>query len=590
MRMFLQNLIALPLGLARRGRRALKRLGCGCLLTILLILAALATLFALLINRVAAAPTPTPTPAPAEAMPLALCLLLDESVSNTTLAGLGSDPAGLRHDAARFLITYLGVDAPGDAATPHEICLIHFGSTADLTLPLTPLTPAGRAALLSRLIPPEPLGWTDHLAALILAIDTAAHAADRAPVLVLFTDGKSDWDDATPVDRDAYLTALRAQGHRLAGLGGRLFIVLLANEATDSDPEIAAVWKPLWQEMAAASDGGRFYEVRRPEDLTAVYHEIVAHLTGHLVAPPVIDVTAAAAPTRHTILVEPGLAGLTLVIAKSDPTTNAQIFLPDGRRLSASSTDVRHDRSDGATGEEVWQVANPPPGLWAVLLHGRGRVLVWKDVRLASPPPTAKPATPTATPTPAPIPATPTITATSPLPLAPARLPATPLPLPALTPTAAGHDGPDTAGRRLWLLLPLAVGAGLALLRRRRPAIVSGALRVLVAGKEEWIDLEALNRPRLTVGSPPADVFLPIETRFTLASRRAGRAVEIVLHAGNDALRLLFINGRPPAPEQPLHDMDLIRCGDLRLRYENLALRPADAWIDRADDLEPLNY
>ncbi len=36
--------------------------------------------------------------------------------------------------------------------------------------------------------------------------------------------------------------------------------------------------------------------------------------------------------------------------------------------------------------------------------------------------------------------------------------------------------------------------------------------------------------------------------------------------------------------------MDLIRCGNLRLRYENLALRPTDAWIDRADDLEPMNY
>lgn len=570
--------------LPHRAGRRLGRLIFGCLLLIFLLAAGCGLLAAIMIERAGAAPS-LPTDAP-----LCAYVLLDESVSNSSLGGIGSDPSSLRHEATRLLVSYLGIDAAQVASlASHRVALVHFGTTAQLTMPLTTLDTAGRVALLAQLAPSEPLGWTDHLAALTLAFnDATAHAVDCVPVIILFTDGKSDWDNAAAVDHDAYLAALRAQGRRLARLGGRLFIVLLANEATDADPEIAAVWKPLWQELAAVSDGGRFYEVRRPEDLTAVYHEIVADLTGHLVAPPVIDVTAAATPVRHTIPVEPGLAGLTLVIARSDPATVAQVFLPDGRRLDASSAGVRHAGGDGATVEEVWQIANPPPGLWAVLLHGQGRVLVWKDVRLASPTATAT-AIP-ATPSPTPVPATATPVATASLPLAPERPPATPLPLPTLTPMVVSGDGRPSAGRWLWLLLPSAVAGGVVLRLRHRPPIVSGALRVLGAGQEEWIDLEALNRPRLTIGSAPADVVLPIETRFTLAPRRAGRAVEIVLRADNDALRPLFVNGRPPAPDQPLRDMDLIRCGDLRLRYENLALRPADSWIDRADDLEQLNY
>jgi len=36
--------------------------------------------------------------------------------------------------------------------------------------------------------------------------------------------------------------------------------------------------------------------------------------------------------------------------------------------------------------------------------------------------------------------------------------------------------------------------------------------------------------------------------------------------------------------------MDIIRCGDLRLRYENLALRAVDALSGPVEDLEQLTY
>lgn len=572
---------ASTLGLGRRGRRALGRIGCGCLLAVLLVVAALVALITLLVSRATAAP-PLPTD------PLTIYLLLDESISNTGLGGSGSDPTGLRHEAARLLISYLGVDSADSPVAPHEVALIHFGSTARLTQPPTALGEAGQTALLARLAPPEPMGWTDHLVALTLAVDDAAtRACDCAPVLILFTDGKSDWDDATAVDHDAYLADLRAQGRRLADMGGRLFIVLLANEATDADPEIGAIWKPIWQEMAAVSHGGRFYEVRRPEDLMGVYHEIIAAITGHVVAPPALDVAVSTTPVRHPITVEPNLAGLTLVIAKSDPATVAQVFRPDGRRLSASSAGVRYAGGDGAAGQEVWQIEQPPAGQWLVLLSGAGRVLVWKDVRLASPTPTA---VPTLSPTPAPTlpPATPIAPAAVLVLSSPTFAPATPRAAATLVAAPVTPIEHAPAASWLWLLLP-ALGAVLFLRLRRRPLLVSGALRVLGEG-EQPIDLESLHRSRLTVGAPPADVVLPASARFSLAPRRAGEAIEVVLRVDDGDLRLLSVNGRPPVPDQPLRDMDIIRCGDLRLRYENLALRAVDALSGPVEDLEQLTY
>lgn len=572
---------ASTLGLGRRGRRALGRIGCGCLLAVLLVVAVLVALITLLVSRATAAP-------PLLTDPLTIYLLLDESISNTGLGGSGSDPTGLRHEAARLLISYLGVDSAASPAAPHEVALIHFGSTARLTQPPTALGEAGRAALLTRLAPPEPMGWTDHLAALTLALDTiAADTAGRAPVLILFTDGKSDWDDATAVDHDAYLADLRAQGRRLADMGGRLFIVLLANEATDADPEIGAIWKPIWQEMAAVSHGGRFYEVRRPEDLMGIYHEIIAAVTGHVTAPPALDVALSTTPARHPITVEPNLAGLTLVIAKSDPATVAQVFRPDGRRLSASSAGVRHAGGDGPAGQEVWQIEQPPAGQWLVLLSGAGRVLVWKDVRLASPTPTATPAALSPTPSSTLPPPNPTTRAAAPVPSPPSAIP-TPSRAAATLVPPVGPVARAPAASWLWLLLP-ALGAVFFLRLRRRPLLVSGALRVLGEG-EQPIDLESLHRSRLTVGAPPADVVLPASARFSLAPRRAGDAVEIVLRVDDGDLRLLSVNGRPPAPDQPLRDMDIIRCGDLRLRYENLALRSVDALSGPVDDLEQLTY
>jgi hypothetical protein len=587
MRALLEYLWSSLTVLPGRFARALRRLGCGCLLTLLLILIAFIALLAALVAATSAAAHETNTT-------YALYLLLDESNSMSDKGGLGSDPLELRVDAARLLISYLGVDS-GDAVArdaAHAAAIIHFGAQPRLSAPLTPLDDAGRRALLERLASPDMLGWTDPLAALTLAReDMARSAAGRRPSVLMLTDGKGEWDEtANPTSLDAYLTALRAEGARLANDGVPLFIILLANEATDADPDIETVWKPLWREMAARSPSGHFYEVRTVADLMPLYHDIVAALTGHVVAPPVVAVDDPDA-ARYPIAVEAGLAHLTLVIALSSPDARAQVFLPDGRRLTPTLPGVRFAGGAGLGAEEVWAIETPPAGDWLVLLDGPGRVMVWKDVLTWPTPTPTQPASPTPSPTvvapptrPSPT-AGPTATGTAVVLLPVATPPVTiasaaPQLIPPLTP-APGRQA------SLWLSgIGLGVGGvavALAVWRRRaqRP-LVAGVLRPLEPMSDSGlvIDLDALRRRRVLVGAPPADVVLetcrPGGQRFAIFPGRPTADGHEMMLSVLGAPHVL-VNDRPVAGDHTLRDMDVISCGPAALRYENLRLRPA-AW------------
>jgi hypothetical protein len=107
----------------------------------------------------------------------------------------------------------------------------------------------------------------------------------------------------------------------------------------------------------------------------------------------------------------------------------------------------------------------------------------------------------------------------------------------------------------------------------------------------EPIDLEALARPRLTLGAPPADVVLSgFAARLEIAPGRVlddGHEMLLCRSAGDDTAAVL-VNGRPLDGIHSLADMDVIACGPVTLRYENLRLRPA-AWAAPRDDEYPLS-
>jgi hypothetical protein len=422
----------------KAGYRRAKRRLTGCCLAILLgLLLACGALFGLSFYLARRAGAQGPDAASLEVM-----LLVDNSNSMWEKSGVGSDPDLLRIEAARLFITYLGVDSRGPA---HRLGMIFFGGQAQLVVPPTPLADDARRAEIYQLIADPPrMGWTDPQAALELAAETlrTSDAASVARAVVLLTDGKPEWSTSPTAQEQAEAIArLRETGARFAADDVPLFIVLLQNEATDADPEIEEVFVPLWQAMARTTPPGRFFRARRSEDLLDIYHEIVVALTGRQTSGVVVQ-TQVQAETLEQIPIEPGLAQVTFVIRKSDPSLQVRILRPDGQPLTPDVPGVRYGgqpeaRLSSTVGsrEEVWAVDNPEPGDWQIHINGQGTVTVWKDFYPA-------PATPTPSATHTPTPS-PTFTPTaSPTPTPTLSPTATRTPSPTVTPTSTPTPGP----------------------------------------------------------------------------------------------------------------------------------------------------
>jgi len=546
----------------RRRRRNCRRRALGCL-GFLMLLAALAALLLFGLLRRAAADTPT-------GEPLAVQLVIDNSNSMFEKGGVGADPEQLRLAAARLFVESLGID---DSRLHPSCGLIFFGSEARQIAPLTPLAdrPA-RQALLELLHEPPRMGWTDQDGALRLAQRGLAAAPGRRAIILL-TDGKPEWSDQpTPDEQTAMLEQMARRGRQLGDAGISLFIVLLAGPPTDADPEISAVWQPMWQQMAAATPDGRFLVVRDAAGLPAAYHDIVVSLTGRQSHGAVIDATIAPDGLRQTVVVEPGLARLVLVVRKSHPETVVTIRPPHGGAVSPDG---------GGQLEQVWTINAPAAGAWLVTADGAGRLTVWKDFERATPTPR-----PTATTTPA----APAVTP-SPRPTATLRPAATPRPTPTATPmlaitgTAGATTGGQTTHGRLWLwlgalALPAGGAAGLLWRRRVPRPVVDGTLYLLPGAPARVIDsappravsfdLYVLGRATVTIG-PAGDIHLPdAPDRITLMARGRGAGrPELFVAASPVAL----CNGRPLLSDQPLYDGDVLTLGPARLRYENLQRR-----------------
>lgn len=520
------------------------------------------------------------------AQPLSVYLLIDNSNSMFEKEGIGSDPDLLRLDAARLFLSYLGIDSQ----TIHRCGIIFFGSQAQVIAPLTPLTDQQRRdEIFSLLVDPPRMAWTDHVAALQLAFSQLqTETPNGRSVIILLTDGKPEWDNTPTAEETAeYRQQLTGISDQLAEAGIPLFIILLANEATDADPEIRQVWQPAWQQITAVTAPGQFFTARQATELVGIYHEIVVRLTDGQTDGPVLQAVANPAGVEKTLLIEPHLLRLTLVISKSDPATQVTVIRPDGKTLTAVSPTVHYAGQPGLTTEEVWAIDTPPPGQWVVRLTGEGQVTVWKDYEIIPITPSAT-AFPTSTETAV---STPTFSPSStPLPVS------TPLPIilqPASTrPKEDGVptkiEGLATPGSSHWLwgipvVLSVLVGGGYGWWRQvaHRP-MVSGVLRVLpgpnTTDGTTVIDLDTLSCPQVTVGTPPADIVL------------SGATGQVTIYPGaavGDTYQLLitgsgqvYLDGEPLTTSRTLVDAAIITLGVPpgplhRLQYENLRLRAA---------------
>lgn len=520
--------------------------------------------------------------------PFAVWLLIDNSNSMFEMGGIGSDPQLLRLDAARLFLSYLGVDEPGQI---HQAGIIFFGSTAETAVPLTPLTnDNSRAQLFAQITDPSRMGWTDHLAALELAQSQLGLLdSNQRPVIILLTDGKPQWSQTPdPIQQAAYVTALENKGAELAAAGISLSIVLLANEVTDADPEIATLWQPLWQALSEATPAGHFYMARTADALPDIYHAIVVALTNRESAGMVVDamITATA---QTSLQVPPGLTQMTLVIGKSSPTQTIRIETPDNMVLDGNQPGVRQSGGGGQSREEVWVIEQPSSGTWVLHLTGNGDIRVWQDyVRtsrpLSSPTATAGMATFPTTDL-APVIVTPTAVLADIVTLTTAPTATETQPVLEVIVTLAPPDEPlppevSHARRFPWLLLGLLLlgVTTVVLYRRQRQAspLVTGTLRLLGQGRTDEgqtvIDLDGLNRPVVTLGKPPADVPLPgatVQAVIYPGALLTADTYEMRLNARGE----LWFNGIPLNGEVILTDTAVINFGGVEVRYENLCLR-----------------
>ncbi|MCA9868591.1 MAG: VWA domain-containing protein [Anaerolineales bacterium] len=505
---------------------------------------------------------------------LAVQLVIDNSNSMFDKDGVGTDPELLRMAAARLFIEYLGVD---DTRFHPSCGLIFFGTESYAMSPLMSLAETSQRATLAELLTdPERLGWTDHLKALEMARRSLVGVEGRKAIILL-TDGKPEWKkQPVLVEQAAYRDEMAALGRQLADEGVALFIILLAGPHT-ADAEIATVWQPMWQDMAAATGEGRFLIAQDATDMPGVYHDIVVALAGRQSAGAVIDDIVSPAGLRQTVPVEPALARLILVVRKSYPSTTVTIYRPDGAAATRAADGQGLVAVSGEPLEEIWTFANPEPGDWVVAADGEGRLTVWKDFEVATPtpePPTPAPA-PTAT-----IPATPMATATS-----AATATATPMPVPTATIAPVSPAGPVKSDRSDGRLVPLLLGivavlaagaAGyIAMRRRNRLPVLSGTLHVYEATGEtqtsKSFDLYTMGRTAVILGAGESDIRLP-SLPSPLVLRVQPNPVggpEIVISANPD----VTIDGRRLVADQPVYDGDVFVAGGLRLRYENLQRR-----------------
>lgn len=556
----------------RRRRRGCWLRFAGCL-GFLGLLLALFVLLAFALARNAGALEAVPLPED-----LAVQLVIDNSNSMFDKDGVGTDPELLRMAAARLFIEYLGVD---DSRFHPSCGLVFFGTEAIAMSPLSSLAEASQRATLAELLTdPQRLGWTDHLKALEMARHGLEEVEGRKAIILL-TDGKPEWkDQPAPEEQAAYRDGMAALGRQLADEGIALFIILLAGPHTTTDAEIATVWQPMWQDMAAVTGEGRFLIAQDAADMPAVYHDIVVALAGRQSDGAVIDDVVAPGGLRQTVPVEPDLARLILVVRKSHPATNVTIYRPDGTTAARAADDQGLALVSGGPLEEIWTFVNPEPGDWVVTADGEGRLTVWKDFEVATPSPvptTPAPATATATPM-----ATSTTVATA---TTAATATATPLPVPTATAAPVSPAGPVTTDHNEGRLVALLLGAvavlaagivgNVAMRRRKRLPVLSGTLHVYEltgeAQASKSFDLYAMGKTAVTLGAGETDIQLPsLPSPLVLRVQpKPAGGPEIVISANPN----ITFDGRRLVAEQPVYDGDVFTAGGLRLRYENLQRR-----------------
>lgn len=555
---------------ARRRKRQWRRRGCGCIWMILLLLV---IAIVLLFGGIELAK--------ASALQEISCqLVIDNSNSMYERGGeSGADPDQLRLDAARLFVSYLGVDSD----TVARCGILFFGDTVDIAAPILPLAePEARERLLGVLSDAPRLGWTDPLLALEMAYAGLENDRSDRRVIVLLSDGLPQFEQAT--QDEAYAKAMVDFGQKLADAGIQLFAIQLD---TNSQPDEA--WQAVWQTMSQQT-GGRHFFADRATALDSVYHDVVVALADRETEGAIASGSSHNG-FRHTVEIEDDLAELTFVIRKTggyigqSPVQTVTVTMPNGRHLSSMARGVTHAV---ATDSEIWTVAQPQDGEWAIEVTGAGLVTVWLDYVRREPTPTV---TPTVTPfsTSQPI-ETATLRSTVVQPVASKPLTTQPSATkhPTETPGVIAVSKVDDSIRSAYrqfvgallfvsTLLGAAIVVSSVLWRNRNTnrLVLEGTLRIAeghpFANGQAQMMLDGLRQTTVTIGGPASQ--LPLINTTDTATLTVEQQPD-----GSGHIMLVLDSESASIRRQRLYDRTPFMLGDTRLLYENVRVgrQPVD--------------
>ncbi|MEA2569211.1 MAG: von Willebrand factor type domain [Acidobacteriota bacterium] len=292
-----------------------------------------------------------------------LFVMMDESGS---MGGPhGTDPNLLRYEAAKYLLQNVLVK-PADAESPHQVAIIHFGSTAQ-SKGLLPLTPSSVNQVLGaiHLDNPASLGDTSFTSAFKLAGQIRANSRFKAPgrrtIAVIFTDGQPD--DARKLSIEASFQELQHEAN--TSLGGAEFFVVGINNPTS--PVKFSETVSRWQKVAGPDHVTR---VERLDDLYAGYNEALRRV---FEIPHVDEITVRGSQDFE---VEPYLSALEFHIFTP---SQVELLIRDPQHVVLSSATpgvtVR-----GGNGYRILSVQRPRPGQWHYeVKNGTGDVRVVRN-------------------------------------------------------------------------------------------------------------------------------------------------------------------------------------------------------------------
>lgn len=292
-------------------------------------------------------------------------LLLDQSGSMN--GPKGTDPQGLRADAARYLIANVSEKSAEDQ--PNRVAVIDFGDQVSPTQAvLAAVTPTSGYQDLAERVTVRSMGGTNIMAALRAAMNSlrAAGSFDqgRKCRIVLFTDGKPE--DDRKLSTSAYFDEIGAFARKeLEPNGCELYVI-----AVDQVGDIWAECGDRWRAIAGSEHVVRIMSVA---ELRVRFNQVINRIFSIPNVPPDVLTTG-----RLSFQVKPYLDRVEFHVFPATPEMQLRILRPDG---SAVAPDRDKDtRRRQFRGYEIISVFDPQAGEWQYeITQGKGRVEIYRN-------------------------------------------------------------------------------------------------------------------------------------------------------------------------------------------------------------------